>query len=196
MSSAAFAAFAASGRPAVAFVMHGWGGGVRRHADDLAALLAPAAAVVFVEPAGGDVVRVRIPGVPDAAHFALPAEAQALGAALRALGVVRLHFHHVHGMPQAILDLPSAASFDYDVTLHDYVAICPQLHLVDAQGRYCGEPDEAGCTACLALRPPAWPLAIGAWRERFAGWLAGAQRVIAPSHDVAGRIARHVPQVA
>jgi len=196
MSKDAFAAWASRGRPAIAFVVHGWGGGVRRHVEDLAALLEPDFGAVFVEPAGGDVVRVRLPGVAGCAHFVLPADFGALAQALRGLGVVRLHFHHVQGMPQAILDLPRATGLVYDVTLHDYVAICPQLHLVDAAGRYCGEPGEAGCTACLLERPAPWPLGIAAWRATFAALLGGAQRVIAPSHDLAARVGRRVASLA
>jgi GT2 family glycosyltransferase/glycosyltransferase involved in cell wall biosynthesis len=193
MSAAAFAAFAATGRPALAFVVHAWAGGVRRHVDDLAALVAPDANVVFVEPAGGAIVRVRLAGSRDAAHFALPSEMDALSRTLAGLGVVRLHYHHVQGMPQAILDLPAAAQLPYDVTLHDYLAICPQLHLADAAGRYCGEPAEPGCAACIAQRPAPWGLDIVRWRAVFARLLRGAARVIAPSHDVALRIGRHVP---
>ena len=195
MSSTAFAAWAARGRPAIAFVVHGWGGGVRRHVEDLAALLRPDVDAVYVEPAGGDVVRVRLPGVAAHAHFALPADLGELARALAALGVARLHYHHVQGMPQSILDLPRATGLACDVTLHDYLAICPQLHLADASGRYCGEPGEAGCTACLIERPAPWPVGIAAWRAAFAALLGGAQRVIAPSHDLAARIGRRLPGV-
>lgn len=194
--SAAFAARAADARPAIAFVVHGWGGGVRRHVEDLAALVAPTAAVVLVEPAGGEVVRVRVHGDAAAACYALPGEMPALVRTLAALGVVRLHVHHVHGLPRAILDLPRAAALPCDVTLHDYSTVCPQLHLVDARGRYCGEPGLAGCTACLAQRPAPWGLGIEAWRETFAAFLRHAARVIAPSEDVAQRIARYVPGLA
>ena len=91
---------------------------------------------------------------------------------------------------------PGARPVPYDVTLHDYLAICPQLQLVTAQGRYCGEPAEPGCTVCLAGRPPPWPLDIRGWRAVFAGLLRDANRVIAPSQDIADRIARYVPGLA
>ena len=48
---------------------------------------------------------------------------------------------------EAVLDLPGRLGVGHDVTLHDYLAVCPQHHLADADGRYCGEPDEAGCEA-------------------------------------------------
>jgi glycosyltransferase involved in cell wall biosynthesis len=81
----------------------------------------------------------------------------------------------------------------YDCTLHDYYAICPQYHLVTADGRYCGEPDAEGCAACIAVRPALWPLDIGAWRATFGALLRGAERVFGPSHDVERRIARYFP---
>jgi glycosyltransferase involved in cell wall biosynthesis len=83
----------------------------------------------------------------------------------------------------------------YDCTLHDYYAICPQYHLVNEDGRYCGEPDAAGCAACLARRPHRWDLDIGSWRTAFGRLLRDAARVIAPSRDVARRIARYHPEV-
>ena len=189
------ARLAASPRPAIVFVSHAWGGGIRRYMDDLAALVRDRADVLYLEPAGGDTVRLHWPrdGEAFAAWFRLPDEMTALAGMLRDIGVVRLHYHHVHGMPQSILDLPRATGIAYDCTLHDYFAICPQYHLADEHGRYCGEPDRAGCASCLVHRRAQWPLDIDAWRARFAEFLASAARVIAPSHDVKARMHRYFP---
>ena len=187
----------AANAPVIVFVSHAWGGGIRRHMNDLAALLRGHADVLYLEPAGADAVRLYWPraGESFAAWFRLPADLPALAETLRAIGVARVHFHHVHGLPASILDLPRAAGVPYDCTLHDYFAMCPQYHLADVRGRYCGEPDVAGCTACLAQRPSQWGLDIDAWRRVFATFLAGAERVIAPSQDVATRMRRHFPVV-
>jgi glycosyltransferase involved in cell wall biosynthesis len=192
------ARLAASPRPAIVFVSHAWGGGIRRHMDDLTALLAERADVLYLEPADADTVRLHWPhaGEHFEAWFRLPADLPALAETLRAIGIARLHFHHVHGLPQAILQLPTVCGLPYDATLHDYYAICPQYHLADENGRYCGEPDEAGCAACIRGRPVQWTLDIRTWRETFASFLRGAARVIAPSRDVAERIGRHVTGVA
>ncbi|HKU85866.1 MAG TPA: glycosyltransferase [Casimicrobiaceae bacterium] len=189
---------AASARPAIVFVSHAWGGGIRRHMDDLAALVAGRADVLYLEPANADTVRLHWPrtGERFEAWFRLPGDLPALAATLRAIGVVRLHFHHVHGLPRAILQLPVECGVPYDCTLHDYYAICPQYHLADEAGRYCGEPDEAGCAACIRGRPVQWNMDIRTWRATFATFLRGAARVIAPSRDVAERIGRHVTGVA
>jgi glycosyltransferase involved in cell wall biosynthesis len=188
---------AGAGKPVVVFVSHGWGGGIARHMDDLAALIGERAIVLYLEPAQGDTVKLRWPrhGEAFAAYFRLPFDLPTLAATLRAIGVSRLHFHHVHRLPRAILDLPAAVGVPYDCTLHDYYAICPQYHLVDAQGRYCGEPDASGCARCLATRPAQWGMDIGAWRGALGRLLRGAARVIAPSHDVARRLAQYLPDV-
>ena len=189
------ARLSASPRPVIVFVSHAWGGGIRRYMEDLAALVSSRADVLYLEPAGDDNVRLSWPrdGEAFSAWFRLPADMSTLASMLRGIGVTRLHFHHVNGLPQAILDLPRAAGVPYDCTLHDYFAICPQYHLTDAHGRYCGEPDRAGCATCLAHRHPQWPLDIDAWRSLFSHFLQHADRVIAPSHDVEARIHRYFP---
>jgi GT2 family glycosyltransferase/glycosyltransferase involved in cell wall biosynthesis len=188
---------AESERQLVLFVAHGWGGGVRRHIDDLTAMLGERCDVLLLQPAAANRVRLSWlkAGEDFSAFFTLPEETAELAALLRALGLVRMHFHHVHGLPRAVLDLPRETGVPYDCTLHDYYAICPQYHLNAEDGRYCGEPDAAGCAACLARRPGQWGLDIASWRDALGGLLRGAERVLAPTHDVAQRIARYFPDV-
>ncbi len=192
------ARLAASPLPALVFVSHPWGGGIRRYMDDLRSLLRGHVNVLYVEPANAEVVKLHAPDDDErfAAWFRLPDDLSLLAETLRAIGVVRLHYHHVHGLPEAILDLPHASGLDYDCTLHDYYAICPQYHLAGEDGRYCGEPDEAGCRACVGGRTIAWNLDVTGWRKRLGAFVRGADRVIAPSHDVAARIERHLPGLA
>ncbi len=189
------ARLAQSPRQPVVFISHPWGGGIRRYMHDLVALTEDRCDVLFLEPAVDDTVKLSWPkaGESFTLYFTLPADLDTLVATLRAIGVARLHFHHVHLQPQAILDLPDRLGVPYDYTLHDYHPICPQYHLVTEEGRYCGEPDDAGCTACLAKRPALWGLDIVTWRARFARLLRGADRVIAPSNDVAVRMHRYLP---
>ena len=180
------------------FVSHPWGGGIRRYMDDLAALIGERAEVLYVEPADDNTVKLYWPRAEEdfAAYFRFPEELPLLADVLKSVGVARLHFHHVHRLPRAILDLPAAVGVPFDCTLHDYFAICPQYHLVTQEGRYCGEPDALGCAACLAQRPGQWGLDITAWRGIFAQFLRSADRVIAPSNDVAQRIHRYFPDLA
>ncbi|MEP7327921.1 MAG: glycosyltransferase [Betaproteobacteria bacterium] len=179
------------------YISHPWGGGIRRYMHDVALLAAARCDVLYLEPAVGNTVKLSWPqaGESFALFFTLPDELPLLADTLRMIGVDRLHYHHVHMQPQAILDLPKVAGIPYDCTLHDYYAICPQYHLVTEDGRYCGEPGPAGCAACLAKRPGQWGLDIAAWRSAFGQLLRDADRVIAPSEDVSTRIRCYFPDV-
>ena len=185
------------GRRVIVFVSHPWGGGIRRYMNDLVGLTEGRCEVLFLEPAVGDTVKLSWPkaGESFAMYFTLPGDLPLLAETLRAIGVERLHFHHVHLQPRAILELPATVGVAYDYTLHDYHPICPQYHLVTEDGRYCGEPDAAGCAACLARRPGQWGMDITSWRSAFARLLRGASRVIAPSQDVAVRMRKYIPDL-
>ena len=121
------------------------------------------------------------------------AHAELLGL-LRQLQIRRIHYHRLGRLDELLLRLPADLAVPYEASLHDYYAICPQADLARADGRYCGEPETAGCAACLAERPAPWGLDILAWRSRFQRLLAQAQRVIAPSHDVLARTRAYIPQ--
>ncbi len=185
-------------RPRLLLVTHGWAGGVRKHVDDLAALLEDDANVLVLAPTEGGTLRLHWArtGEEFEAFFDPQADWDRLVDLLRDLQLARVHFHHTNHLPEAILDLPARLALPFDITLHDYLPVCPQHNLGTSAGRYCGEPDAAGCNRCLAERPPAWPMDIAAWRERFGHWLRAAGRVIAPSQDLASRIGRYHPGLA
>jgi GT2 family glycosyltransferase/glycosyltransferase involved in cell wall biosynthesis len=187
----------ASPLPRLLFVCHVWGGGVARHVDELAEMLSDAAEVLLMQPLPerGAALRWLRRGEEFALYLPLHEDPGDWIELLSGLGLARVHYHHVQGFPEWILDLASSLGLDYDVTLHDYMPVCPQMHFIDAEGRYCGEPDVPTCTRCIAERPAQWQLGIEAWRQRFLDWLAGAARVIAPSQDVAGRMRHYRPDL-
>jgi len=184
-----------SALPRILFVSHGAAGGVARHIGELAQSVEDAAEVLLLQPAQGEhaVLRLRGPDGGAALHFAMDAEWDTLVALLRAIGIARIHFHHVHGWPQRVLDLPRELHAPYLVTLHDYYPACAGYHLTDGQGRYCGAPPD--CERCTEGRTPQWPLDARGWRAAFAPFLAGAERVIAPSSDCATTLHRFFPGV-
>ncbi|HSI56058.1 MAG TPA: glycosyltransferase, partial [Ideonella sp.] len=80
------------------------------------------------------------------------------------------------------------------ITLHDYHVICPRINLVDATGRYCGEPQPAVCNRCLqadAEGRAAGPIA--GWRAAHRQLLEQADEVIVPDRDVSLRLGRYFP---
>lgn len=134
-------------------------------------------------------------------EFRWPAERDALLAFLRTEGVRGVEWHHALGHGARLRELCAALGVPYEMYVHDYAGLCPRIVMVGPSDRYCGEPDIAGCTNCVAalgslLDPDEDGDGNGgivALRDRFGRDMAGARRVIAPSHDVARRLARHFP---
>ncbi|HET7403286.1 MAG TPA: glycosyltransferase [Usitatibacter sp.] len=183
--------------PRVLFVTHSWHGGVERHVQDLARLLESHAEVLVMRPAPGERVTVQWQR-PDAqlqAWFEPATQWSACIELLRTAGIDRVHYHHVHGLPEQVLDLPSALGAPYDVTLHDYFPICPRYHLSHDARHFCGGRDGSVCDHCLDEAPAQWPMTLAQWRARFHAWLLGAARVIAPSADLAARLRGNLPDV-
>jgi glycosyltransferase involved in cell wall biosynthesis len=185
-----------SGKRRVLFVSHGERGGVARHIEGLARCLASELEVLVLqpEPAAHVALRWRGQGESRALFFDAKREWEALVAVLAAIRIDRIHFHHVHGLPQSVLELPARLACAHDVTLHDYFPACPGYHLVDASGRYCAA--DPACLRCTDRHAAQWPLSIEQWRNAFASLLRDAARVIAPSEDSARRIAAFFPGVA
>jgi GT2 family glycosyltransferase/glycosyltransferase involved in cell wall biosynthesis len=190
-------ALATSPRPRVLVVTHGWGGGVRRHVDELVRALGTRAEPLVLSPAASG--RVHLSWTRDGERvdlwFALPGDLTTMLGVLRALGVARVHLHHVDGLPQEVLGLASALGVPLDVTLHDAYAYCPRYHLERGDGRYCALPGNVDCGDCLARGPAQWPLDVAGWREAFRAAFAHRTRAIAPTRDGATRFARHFPDV-
>ena len=172
--------------PLVLFVSHERGTGVGRHMRELAAAIGERARVLVLVP--GDPGRQELTAVGGGPG--VHASPERMLQVLAALGVDRVHFHHVHGFEPGILELPAKLGVPYDVTLHDYLALCPAYHLLDGEGRFCG--GDPSCRRCDERRESPWPLDIDAWRATFAAFLRGAARVIAPSEDCARRHAAHI----
>jgi len=183
-----------SQKPRVLFVSHAYGGGVRRHIDELAGAIASGAEVLLLTPRAGTALELRWlkPHESLAIWLDTKGEWERLVAVLAAIGIDRVHFHHVHGLPQAVLDLPKRLACPHDLTLHDHFPACPQYHMQDGDRRFCG--GHPGCRRCLDQGPAQWPLSIDAWRALFAPVLETARKVIAPSQESARRIAGFFPR--
>lgn len=178
----------ASLKPRVLFVSHAERGGVARHVAALARCLEDDVEALLLRPHDDSHVTLRWlrEGEPMALFLESGAQWESLVALLAAVGIDRVHIHHVHGLPRSVLDLPERLGCPHDVTLHDYFPACPSYHLTDASGRYCARAP--GCQLCLESRAPQWPGSVDDWRRAFAPFLASAARVIAPSVDTARRI--------
>ncbi len=185
-----------SGRRVFLSVVHPLGGGLVQHARDLMASTGEDVIWLKLKPThtGSLTLECARDGYQFSVMMEPRMEYEQLPTILRACGVERIHVHHLMGYGPVLRRLIEDLQVPFDFTLHDYYAICPQVTLSDAQGRYCGEPDESGCNRCLASRPiPGEVADIAAWRARHAWVLTNAQRVIAPSLDAGIRIRAYFP---
>lgn len=184
-----------AGLPTVLAVLHDRAGGTRRHAEELAGHLAGQASFLLLVPLPGERVGLRLPGAQEGMElvFQLPLEWDDLLAALRALGVAHVHYHHLIGHGDLILSLAEGLRAGYDFTAHDYYTFCPQISLTGKDNRYCGELGVEQCGGCLKRSPAPGGLDIQSWRAKYLPLLLGARHVLAPSRDAARRLVRAAP---
>ena len=171
------------------FISHSLGGGVQQHIQHLAALIQEEldGVVWLLQPR--DERSVQLTWFGEDSGLSIPIAQDQLSSALLALapelGIQRLHFHHLAGLPALVLELPNLLGLPFDFTFHDFYAVCPSpTHFISRDGRYCGRPDLSECKICVAERPDPWGLGILDWRATFNNWLSEAERLIFPNHSV------------
>ena len=192
----------------VLFVMHALGGGAKTYADTLAQRLqACSVAVLELSKNAHGQWQVAAYGQPYCLNYQGDNAFEEVRADLIHLGVGHIHYHQVLHYPQLIWTLPEKLGVEYDVTLHDYYAVCPTINMIDETGQYCGDSqlDSANCNRCLRLNDleynqPGLGLkrqfdtlgsTINAWRDFHRQQLNKARRVFAPSQSTADIILQH-----
>ena len=181
-----------SGLPTILMLTHALGGGVRRHIDELVERTAGAANVLLLESTARGAA-LSVPALPGHPELALPAERLSdLVRVLQFAAVTRAHIHHLMSVDVDVRALLHRLGIPFDVTVHDYFAICPQVNLLPStHSAYCDEPPAAGCNACIANRASHGSRDITSWRRGNAWLFLEADRVICPSEDVQKRLARY-----
>lgn len=184
-----------SPRPRILAVLHGIGGGTRRHVHELTAHLQGRADFLTLTPLADHRLRLQwdAPSEAFTRDYHGLHQAAELQALLRDIGVAHVHYHHLLGLNPSLMLLPEQLQATYDFTAHDYYNACPQIALVDENHSYCGERGIAQCTECLQGRPAPTGETIEDWRLRHRLFLNGARAVLAPSQDTAQRMARYFP---
>ncbi|WP_186307979.1 glycosyltransferase [Paraburkholderia sp. BCC1884] len=194
--AATAARFRQSGKPVTLMISHHLGGGTEKHLLDLADSLVPDVHSLVLSPDQHVPHRIVLRSASASDSFELPLDLpqheRFLTELLKSFGVSRVHFHHLLGLPDSIQQIVQQLGVGHDFTVHDYYTVCPQVSLT-IDGRYCGEPANGGCNACIAKRPSYGAQDIDWWRLKHAWVIDDADRVICPSHDVAQRIRRYRP---
>lgn len=176
-----------SPRPRVLFVTHSWGGGTEKHVNDLAALLSESLEVLVLKPHDEQSLSLRWlrEGEEFEAFFEDRKDPNEFLELLRTIAVSRVHLHHVHGLPAYVLDIHSELGVPLDITLHDYFPVT-QRYLLGPGGVV---------DSCADAPANEWGLSNVEWRRRMDELLRSAQRVIAPSRDLAQRMREFFPEI-
>jgi GT2 family glycosyltransferase/glycosyltransferase involved in cell wall biosynthesis len=178
--------------PVILMISHNLDGGVRKHIDGLSERYKDTARILLLAATNrGAALSIR--SLPNHPVLTLPSDRlDDLVTVLRSMNVSRIHIHHLVQMHMDIRALIHRLGVPFDVTVHDYYAICPQINLLMwSEGFYCGEPGPAGCNACIADRSSHGASDIVSWRRDRAWQFIDADRVICPSADVKARLDRH-----
>ena len=109
--------------------------------------------------------------------------------------IQRMHFHHYAGVSGWVLSLPDELGLPYDVSVHDFVSVCPQFHFQSFR-RVIAADRQKKTASRIAERPNHLGLDISAWRSLFSSHFASAERVICPTHYVARIIGEYFPTVS
>ena len=185
------------GGRAVLLVTHDHGGGVEKAVQARAAALRRAGQrPILLRPTPPTRTGIRLEddgGAYPNLRFRLPDDLPALLRLLHAEHPDRMEIHHTLGHAPQSLQLPHLLGIPHDVIVHDYAWFCPRIVLSDSSGRYCGEPDLAGCVACVKTHGNRYDpsLSVAALRRHSATLLRGATEVTVASADSATRLAGH-----
>ena len=189
----------------ILFVCHDLGGGTERHLQDLRlGLEREAQSVVFMRPIKGHRTKVFLESpevfVPNLNPFDFVDGQAHLIEVLRSLAIKHIHIHSLFDLdPQIVQRLPiiaNALGITYDVTLHEYLSICPRTFLIDQTGIYCGEPDVSICQSCVEQNGSHFGSPdVRSWRMNYHALLDGARKVFVPNADVATRINKHYSDI-
>ena len=187
----------ASGKPVVLLVTHNLGGGTERHVVEIAERYARDSHVLIMRPSGTSAAYgVSLQAMGDYAPFNIDLDVSSEGAfelLLRALPITQIHIHHLLGYTKEFQQAVGKLGISFDFTLHDYYTVCPQINLTTDGVHYCGEPDQAGCNACIRSKPAHGARDIASWRLACEWVLKDAEKVFVPSMDAARRARRYAP---
>lgn len=194
-------------RHVILMITHMWGGGTEKHISDMANILTAAGVDVLIcqpDRKKAEINHIFVAGSKrfmPIATFNMKEGPEIFVKVLRSLGINHVHIQNLGGHPKEAPNFFRAAcktaKVFYDVTIHDYMPICPRFHLFDGEGLYCGEPDIADCTWCLQqYGSPFGTPDMKEWRIRHQSLFENARLIFVPNEDVAQRLEKYFPNIS
>lgn len=183
-------------RPRIMLVTHNLDGGTSKHVRELSNHLSEQAYFFIARMCSPQHLQLsaNTDCGPLELNFIWPTQAELFSSIIRALGIVKVHIHHIKGAELFIRHLLKSEDFPYDVTLHDYYLINGNPALADKTGRFCAD---SNIRDMVCAEHSQVPLNYSAqeWRKFTGKILLGAQRIFAPSHYAATLFAEYFPTV-
>lgn len=110
-----------------------------------------------------------------------------------------IHVHHTHGMSFDVFYVADELNIPVILTLHDYYFICPNIKMLDDNGKVCiGNNDIEACKICLnqTLSITDQIPAIDIWRRKCLQCLQKVKEIIVPSNCAKNIILTYYPEIA
>jgi GT2 family glycosyltransferase len=182
------------GLPSVLMITHNLDGGTTKHVRELADYMAGKLHVFVARmhsPRHLSLFLIADIG-PLELHFKWPSQSKLLAGALKAIGISRIHVHHIKSAEPLVEYLLEHSDLPYDVTLHDYYMINGNPALADKSGCFCIDPRTRDAD-CAPHSPVPMGMTAEAWRGFTGKLLQRADRVFAPSDFTARVFADYFP---
>jgi len=194
---AEFIAALPTDKPVILMVSHDSGYGTERHVGELAEFYRSdvRSLLLTVKHDGSTLLSFLEPRRDIAIKFDPSSEIEELIAHLRDCKIERLHIHHPLRSEHFLQRLVTELGCPFDFTIHDYYVLSPQPHLTGDDDRFVGEDlfaAEAELLRHSFIREPV--ASLQGWQKAHEWLVLEADRVIAPSEDVARRYKTYLPQ--
>lgn len=176
------------GLPSVLMITHNLDGGTTKHVRELADHMAGQLHVFVARMHSPQHLTLSLIADigPLELHFKWPSQSKLLAGALKAIGISRIHIHHIKAAEPLIEHLLEHSDLPYDVTLHDYYMINGNPALADKSGLFCLDLQTRDAN-CALHSPVPMNMTAEAWRAFTGKLLQRADRVFAPS-DFSARV--------
>jgi chaperonin cofactor prefoldin len=103
-------------------------------------------------------------------------------------------------MAMLLPELKKASGARLRVAIHDFLSICPSIHLLDEKGTFCGVPDRSRCEYCLPNNRGEFSFHVGhkdinSWRDAWGRCLVEATDIVCFSDSSAKLVQRAYPEI-